>query len=257
MPPPGRPVTEDSLFDISFDPPPFDDPVFRPEHYKVRPVSFQDAKRIIVWGHYTGSLTKGRHSFGLFRGGRMVGAAVYGQPSGRGVAASMWEGGDEKNTLELLRLFVMDGTGKNAETWFMARCHKLLPREVRLIVAYSAPAAGHHGGCYQASNWLFLGQSMSGQNYYYRNAAGDYVNKRIPWQYGPRNGLPYNEVESAELLGLTRVDEPRKLVYVLPRDKRVVKLLKRPVLPYPKPDIMPAEEGERPITLPTKRRDTA
>lgn len=246
-------MADGELFEVTFDPPPFNDPVFRPGHYTVRPVTFRAAKRLIVWGHYTGSLTKGRHSFGLFRDGRMVGAAVYGQPSGRGVAASMWEGGDEQNTLELLRLFLMDGTGRNAETWFLARCHRLIPRQVRLIVAYSAPAAGHHGGCYQAGNWLFLGQSMSGQNYYYRDAAGEYVNKRIPWQYGPRNDLPYSEVESAELLGLTRVDEPRKLVYVLPRDRGVVRLLKRPVLPYPKPDIMPAGDAQ-PVTLPTRKQ---
>jgi hypothetical protein len=221
----------------------FYDEEFRPDLYQARKISFQDAKRIIIWGHYTGSLTKGRHCFGLFRKGALVGAAVYGQPSGRGVAASMWEGGDERNTLELLRLFVMDGTGKNAETWFMARCHRMLPAEVKLLVAYSAPGVGHHGGCYQAGNWLFLGQSKSGQNYYYRDAAGDYVNKRIPWQYGPRNGLPYNEAESAELLGLTRVNEPRKMVYVLPRARGVVKLLKRPVMVYPKPDILPARES--------------
>ena len=246
----------DGLFELSFEPPPFFDDVFQPQCYTVRAVTFKEAKRLIVWGHYTGSLTKGRHSFGLFRGDRMVGAAVYGQPSGRGVAASMWEGGDERNTLELLRLFVMDGTGKNAETWFMARCHKLLPREVRLLVAYSAPAAGHHGGCYQASNWLFLGQSKSGQNYYYRNAAGDYVNKRIPWQYGPRNGWDYTEAESAELLGLTRVEEPRKMVYVLPLDRRVVKLLKRSVLPYPKPDILPKTDRGAP-TMRTRGQQTA
>lgn len=221
----------------------FHDDVFRPDLYEVREIGFKDAKRMVVWGHYTGSLTKGRHCFGLFRKGHMVGVAVYGQPSGRGVAASMWEGGNEKNTLELLRLFVMDGTGKNVETWFMARCHKMLPREVRLLVAYSAPGVGHFGGCYQAGNWLFLGQSKSGQNYYYTNAAGEYVNKRIPWQYGPRNGLPYTEKESAELLGLKRVNEPRKMVYVLPLDRHVVKLLKRDVLPYPKPDIKPVAQN--------------
>lgn len=226
----------DGLFEIDPAPPPISDTKFDSALYEVRPVPFRRAKRLIVWGHYTKSLTKGRHSFGLFRGGQLVGAAVYGQPSGRGVAQSLWEGGTEQNTLELLRLFVMDGTGKNAETWFMARCHRLLPDNVRMLVAYSAPGVGHHGGCYQAGNWLYLGESLGGQNYYYINAAGEYVNKRIPWQYGPRNGLPHGERESAKILGLTRVEEPRKMCYVLPLDRKARKRLKREVLPYPKPE---------------------
>lgn len=215
--------------------PSFDDAKFRPHLYDVRPVPFQAARRLVEWGHYTHSLTKGRHCFGLFRSGILVGTAVYGQPSGRHVANSIWEGGNEKNTLELLRLYVMDGTGKNAETWFMARCHRQLPAEVRLLVAYSAPGANHYGGCYQGGNWLYVGRSKSGQNYYYTDADGAYVNKRIPWQYGPRNNLPYTEVEAAEILGLTRKNEPRKLTYVLPLDRKVIALLKRDVLPYPKP----------------------
>lgn len=222
--------------EVNDSPTPLADARFKPELYTVRPIRFQQARRLIEWGHYTHSLTKGRHSFGLFRENRLIGAAVYGQPSGRHVAQSFWDGADERNTLELLRLFVMDGTGKNAETWFMARCHRLLPEEVKCLIAYSAPGVGHHGGCYQAGNWLHLGESMGGQNYYYTDAHGNYVNKRIPWQYGPRNGLPYGEKESAKILGLTRVDEPRKMVYALPLDRRIIKKLRREILPYPKPD---------------------
>ena len=77
---------------------------------------------------------------------------------------------------------------------------------------------------------------MGGQNYYYTDADGNYVNKRIPWQYGPRNNLPHGEKESAVILGLTRVDEPRKMVYALPLDRRIIKKLRRKILPYPKPD---------------------
>jgi hypothetical protein len=224
------------MTDIATEPSHLGETSFEPSQYEVRPITFQEAKWLISWGHYTHSLTKGRHSFGLFHGEQLVGAAVYGQPSGRGVAASIWEGGTEQNTLELLRLYVVDGTGKNAETWFMARCHRLLPAEVKMLVAYSAPGVGHHGGCYQAGNWLFLGESKSGQNYYYTDADGNYVNKRIPWQYGPRSGRPeIKETEGARILGLTKVVEPRKMVYVLPRDRRAKRLLKRKVLPYPKP----------------------
>jgi hypothetical protein len=218
--------------------PEFLDLKFKPELYEVGLIDFKAARRLIEFGHYTHSLTKGRYCFGLFRSGFLVGAAVYGQPSGRHVAASLWEGGTEQNTLELLRLFVLDGTGENAETWFMARCHRQLRAlGVRLLVAYSAPAAGHYGGCYQAGNWLYVGRTRTGQSYYYTDEDGTYVNKRIPWQYGPRNGLDLTEAQSAEILGLTRHKEPQKLTYVLPLDRKTLRVLKRTVLPYLKPEL--------------------
>ena len=216
---------------------PFDDPMFQPSLYSVRAISFGEARGLVRWGHYTGSLTKGRVCDGLFRLGVLVGVAVFGQPSGRGVAASLWRGGDENNTLELLRLFVADGTGRNAESWFLARCLRRLPAEVKAIVAYSAPSAGHYGGCYQAANWLYLGRSNTGQSYHYTNGRGEYVNKRIPWQYGPRRGQSVSEGEAAKLLGLTRHDEPQKHVYFYPRDRRVRRLLRREICDYPKPDL--------------------
>lgn len=216
---------------------PFDDASFMPHLYEVRPIAFGRARGLIRWGHYTQSLTKGRLCFGLFRLSALVGAAVFGQPSGRGVAASLWRGGNERNTLELLRLFVADGTGRNAESWFLARCNKAIPPEVEMLVAYSAPAAGHYGGCYQASNWLYLGRTNTGQSYYYTDSDGNYVNKRIPWQYGRRRGLTVTENDAAQILNLTRHEEEQKFVYVYPRSKEARRSLRRAVLPYPKPEM--------------------
>lgn len=218
---------------------------FVPSDYEVMPVSFTEAKRIIETGHYTRSLKKGRFCFGVFSRKTSflegaIGAAVYGQPSGRNVAASIWDGGNETNTIELLRLWIADGTGKNAESWFLAKTVKMLPPEVRVVVAYSAPAAGHYGACYQAANWRYLGRTTTGSSYYYTDPDGAYVNKRIPWQYGPRNGLKLGDTAAnaeriaADILGLTRVDEQQKMVYVYCLDKKVK--LTRNVLPYPKMD---------------------
>lgn len=217
------------------DPAPEPDEFFRPKLYTVEAVSFQAAKKLVVEGHYTHSLTKGRYSFGLFRLGQMVGAAVYGQPSGRNVGQSFFEGGNERNTLELLRLYVKDVTGRNAESWFIARTLKALPREVKVVVAYAAPGVGHYGACYQAANWEYVGRSLGGQNYFYLNRNGEYVNKRIPWQFGPRSGRPWiTEEQGAKLLELRKIEEGRKHVYVYRRWRGLK--LKRATKPYPKPD---------------------
>lgn len=219
--------------------------LFDPADYTVEQVTFQQAREVVVAGHYTHSLTKGRLCYGMFRNGVIIGVAVYGQPSGRKVASSVWEGGDETNTVELLRLFLWDSTGKNAESWFIAKTIKLLPREIKVIVAYASPGAGHYGAVYQASNWLYVGRSKSGQNYHYVDADGMYVNKRIPWQYGPRSGRPeIKEKEAADVLGLTRVEEGRKYTYLYLRDRKVRPLLKRQIEDFPKPE--PQKVGHHP-----------
>jgi hypothetical protein len=218
---------------------------FAPTECIVGPVTFAEARALIHTGHYTRSLTKGRHCIGMFRDDELVGVAVFGQPSGRGVAASFWDGGDETNTLELLRLYLIDEAGANAESWLLSRAVKALPREVEMIAAYSSPGVGHYGACYQAANWLYVGRSRGGQNYYYRDSEGNYVNKRIPWQLGPRSGRDITEKEAARMLGLSRHDEGRKYVYVLPRSRRARRTLKRKPLPYPKPDQGRDSEGFR------------
>lgn len=217
------------------DPLPDPEEFFRPKLYTVEEVSFKAAKSLIVEGHYTHSLTKGRYCYGLFKLGMLVGAAVFGQPSGRHVGQSFFEGGDEKNTIELLRLYVKDVTGKNAESWFIARTLKALPKDVRVVVAYAAPGVGHYGACYQAANWEYCGRSLGGQNYFYLNRNGEYVNKRIPWQFGPRSGRPWiTEEQAAKILELRKIEEGKKHVYVYRRDRKVK--LKRAVQRYPKPD---------------------
>jgi hypothetical protein len=217
---------------------------FDPTLYDVLPITFKEAKRLIIEGHYTHSLTKGRHCFGMFRGVTRMRAAVFGQPSGRGVAKSFMEDGDERNTLELLRLYITDTTGKNAESWFLAKTIRLLPREVKIVVAYSSPGAGHYGACYQASNFLYLGRSRSGQPYHYVDRNGMFVNKRVPWQFGPRSGRPWiNEATAAKHLKLTKVKDGQKYVYAYLRKRRGI-TLKRPILAYPKPGVMEMTEVE-------------
>lgn len=213
--------------------------VFDPRSHEVRPVRFPVAAGIMRAGHYTQSGGKvSALCFGLFdQDGSLRGAAIFGRPSGRLVAPSLWAGGNEENTAELTRLYADDDTGFNTESWFLSRCIRQLPRQIRLLVAYSAPDAGHHGGCYQAANWLYLGPGTGNCHYHYVDSAGNYVNKRRPWDYYAARPEIRSEAEAADLLGLVLVKEQPKHVYVLPRDRRAARALLRPVVPYPKPDL--------------------
>ena len=63
---------------------------------------------------------------------------------------------------ELARLFILDITPKNTETWFMARAIAYIKKhrpDVELLVSYADPSVGHKGVIYRAGNWISDGRT--------------------------------------------------------------------------------------------------
>ena len=63
---------------------------------------------------------------------------------------------------ELARLFIVDGTPKNTETWFVSRAIKWVQVHrpgVALLVSYADPGVGHRGTIYRAGNWIEEGKT--------------------------------------------------------------------------------------------------
>ncbi|MFH1110965.1 MAG: hypothetical protein V1790_17465 [Planctomycetota bacterium] len=85
---------------------------------------------------------------------------------------------------ELARLFIEDGTPKNAETWFMSRAIQWLRknrRDVGCLVSYADPSAGHQGTIYRAGNWISDGhtdQERKTPRFDYEDAAGKRYSRR-------------------------------------------------------------------------------
>jgi hypothetical protein len=99
---------------------------------------------------------------------------------------------------------------------------------LRLVVSFADPAAGHHGGIYQATNWIYSGQSAT--NFEWR-LNGNRLNKRA--YTGQQFGGGKSSI--AEIpSGAVKVALPGKHRYLMPLDaemrKRIIPLSK----PYPK-----------------------
>ena len=62
------------------------------------------------------------------------------------------------NVYELNRLCTMDNLERNANSFFLARCFKMLPKPL-IIVSYADKSVGHNGYVYQATNFWFTGES--------------------------------------------------------------------------------------------------
>jgi hypothetical protein len=98
-------------------------------------------------------------------------------------------------TWELARLYLLDEVPKNGETWLIARSVRWIKqhhREVRYLVSYADPTAGHRGTIYQAANWKADGRTDEGR----KTARCDYYDERTGKKYGRKGNMPANAIVS-------------------------------------------------------------
>ncbi len=149
--------------------------VIRTSDFEVAPIDDDNtARAFIEQHHYSGSYPSARFRYGLYKGPRLVGVAVYSHPV-RDVVLTKVFGGEATNSTELGRFVLLDGIEDNGESWFFARTRELLAREdptLRGIVSFSDPfvrtavdgrviCPGHVGTIYQASNGVYLGRARA------------------------------------------------------------------------------------------------
>lgn len=87
---------------------------------------------------------------GLYAHSEPVGVTVFALPP---VETYVRYGG---LTWELARLWVDDNQPRNTESWFISRAIRYVKhhhRDVKAIVSYADPSAGHTGTVYRAANW--------------------------------------------------------------------------------------------------------
>jgi hypothetical protein len=105
---------------------------------------------------------------------------------------------------------------------------------LRLVVSFADSEQGHHGGVYQAGNWVYTGRSNSTIEYFIRGK----------WRHV--RGAYYEKTEST----LTRTRQGKHR-YLMPLDEEMRRRIIKLAEPYPKRE-------KQAMTVPTeqRRRDT-
>ncbi len=91
-------------------------------------------------------------------------------------------------TWELARLYLLDQIPKNAETWLIGKSVRYIRRnrrEVKALVSYADPSAGHCGTIYKAANWTPDGMTGEGR----KTDRRDYFDSSGK-KYGRRSHVP-------------------------------------------------------------------
>lgn len=124
----------------------------------VRSINTNDCKEWLLKKHYLRRMTSFTYSFGLFENDLLVGIITFGNAIPLTMKKSLFGEKYMDIVFELNRLCTNDNLDKNATSYFIAESFKLLPKPM-IIVSYADKSVGHNGYIYQATNFIFTGES--------------------------------------------------------------------------------------------------
>lgn len=142
----------------------------------IQKISKNIAKDFIVKNHYTHKWSLCTVAYGIyyksyiestFFGGydlKLIGSIIYGNCVGRNASTSISPLLTNDNVLELTRLVILDGYGKNIESYCISESIRQLKNEypnVKCILSYADTEVGHIGTIYQATGFLYQGDNYA------------------------------------------------------------------------------------------------
>ena len=196
-------------------------------NFMVVETSFNDARNMVEAFHYSKNLPRGvATNFGAIENDSLVAVACYGPPTNRRVS---------REFLELRRLIKRPGATIILSQFLADTLRRLKVQGIAAVVSYADPAQDHHGGIYQATNWIFTKNA--------HHASGIYLDENGAHVHDRTVFAKCGTIAQSAVLKIfpnwtvTRPVQP-KWRYVMPlcmRRNKVLELLKTEAKPYPKP----------------------
>ena len=169
--------------------------------------------------HYSGCLPVSKLvKVGAWESGRFIGVVLF----GRGANNNMLKpfGLEQDQGCELVRIALSKHSVPVSR--ISAQAIKFLKRQsssLKLIVSYADPEAGHHGGIYQAGNWIYTGPSAQAIKVFYK---GKWAHKKTV----DDSGINQRNLMKKKVCGKHR--------YLMPLDDEMRKKVLPLAKPYPK-----------------------
>ena len=207
------------------------------------------AKYACVNWHYSKSLPVGKLvKIGVWEKGEFVGVVLFAWGMNKSLGSPY--GLQMNECCELVRVAMK--SHDCAVSRVMALALRFLRKQsqgLRLVVSFADPAAGHHGGIYQAGGWTYTGQSATNFEW---QLNGKRLNKRA--YTGQQFGGGKSSVAKIPS-GAVKVTLPGKHRYLMPLDADMRERILPLARPYPKrvrgaesgtPGIQPGGGGANP-----------
>ena len=193
------------------------------KNYQIKSLNHKEYYDWLLTKHYAKRICSVSYCFGLVCGDFIEGVITFGSPPNYTYndGACLYKNYKCK-TLELNRLVINEYNVKNLLSYFVANSIKKLPKPLTLV-SYADPNYNHHGYIYQATNWIFTGESNPRKKYIYSD--------------GSTHNVRRHHENRGELISTEKIKPTLRYIY-LHGDKKQKKEMKKHLsvknLPYPK-----------------------
>lgn len=218
-------------------------------YFRVEPIPKDQTHEWLLKKHYAHRIPPIMESFGLYDADKKLqGVCTFGMPT------RMFNNGDavfkgqlKMHTLELNRLVVNEGLGKNVLSFFVSKCLMFLPKPI-CVVSYADSNSGHHGYIYQATNWTFTGKTEPRSKFVDTN--GKDVHERTIWS---RYGSEEKALASGEIIKTMQEGKYRYFQFLgnMTEIEEMKSKLAYPIQPYPKGQNSRYDASYKPTTMGT------
>jgi hypothetical protein len=189
------------------------------------------AKHAVENWHYSGSLPMPPLvRVGVWEYGKFVGVVLFGRGANSNLGAAY--GLQQTQCVELVRIALTSHAAQVSRVVKIAInfLSKRSP-DLRLIVSFADPGAGHHGGVYQAGNWVYAGQTAKKRDFIGPDGK-KYLQRQVAVTgYVRQFGKVTNAFKPSQC---TPVAVPGKHRYLMPLDAEMRASIMHLSKPYPK-----------------------
>lgn len=205
------------------------------DEYNVYPVPSWQTHDWLLKKHYAKRIPSISYAFGLYDSSKdLQGVCTFGMPPNY-IEMQIWK---PYELLELNRLVVNDNSLTNATSFFVSYCLKLLPKP-RVIISYSDFEKGHYGYIYQATNWVYTGVGSIGE-------------RILHMKDGTVKHQRHRPTTNPELISYIAKTKGKARYYYFVANKKdkkkMMEMLRYPILPYPKGDNQRYDASYQPDT---------
>jgi hypothetical protein len=206
------------------------------DNYIVKSVSTEKCKEWLLKKHYLRRMTSFTFSFGLYKNNVLVGVITFGNAVPLTMKKSLFGEKYMDLVYELNRLCTNDDLDKNATSFFVAESFKLLPKPL-IIVSYADKSVGHNGYIYQATNFMFTGESHTQLDWKLKGKEHIHSRTLMDEFAFEENRVEKLKEKYGDQLYQVRREPKYRYVYVLANKKLKKEIIKNRLFelkPYPK-----------------------
>lgn len=191
---------------------------------KVDWCTHEAAKYACMNWHYSKCLPVGKLvKVGAWENEKYIGCVVFGRGANNNLLKPY--GLEQDQGCELVRIALTKHEAPVSQIMMIAiKFLKKTNKDLKLIVSFADAAQGHHGGIYQATNWIYSGMTVRTLELFYLGRR--WHTKSFHSTYG--SYLPYLDK------GCERVYAEPKHRYLMPLDRHTRKRILQLSQPYPK-----------------------